>query len=74
MRRATFVPLNPIPLKERTAMSFHQYDQIDVMDGAVGMIDKTGISTHMTVGSVDCSMPEPVTPFSYAAELLSAPW
>lgn len=27
----TFVPLNPIPLKDRTSMIFLQYGQIDVL-------------------------------------------
>ncbi|KDS03116.1 CRISPR-associated protein Cas1 [Salmonella enterica subsp. enterica serovar Heidelberg str. RI-11-014316] len=38
----TFVPLNPIPLKDRTSMIFLQYGQIDVLDGAFVLIDKTG--------------------------------
>ncbi|SUH13804.1 CRISPR-associated protein Cas1 [Salmonella enterica subsp. enterica] len=43
----TFVPLNPIPLKDRTSMIFLQYGQIDVLDGAFVLIDKTGIRTHI---------------------------
>lgn len=39
----TFVPLSPIPLKDRTSMIFLQYGQIDVLDGAFVLIDKTGI-------------------------------
>ncbi|QRA79080.1 hypothetical protein JNN55_05120 [Escherichia coli] len=31
----TFVPLSPIPLKDRTSMIFLQYGQIDVLDGAL---------------------------------------
>ncbi len=38
----TFVPLSPIPLKDRTSMIFLQYGQIDVLDGAFVLIDKTG--------------------------------
>lgn len=37
----TFVPLSPIPLKDRTSMIFLQYGQIDVLDGAFVLIDKT---------------------------------
>ena len=48
----TFVPLSPIPLKDRTSMIFLQYGQIDVLDGAFVLIDKTGIRTHIPVGSV----------------------
>lgn len=36
----SFVPLNPIPLKDRTSMIFLQYGQIDVVDGAFVLIDK----------------------------------
>lgn len=36
----TFVPLSPIPLKDRTTMIFLQYGQIDVLDGAFVLIDK----------------------------------
>lgn len=53
----TFVPLNPIPLKDRTSMIFLQYGQIDVLDGAFVLIDKTGVRTHIPVGSVACIMP-----------------
>ena len=45
----TFVPLSPIPLKDRTSMIFLQYGQIDVLDGAFVLIDKTGIRTHIPV-------------------------
>lgn len=48
----TFVPLSPIPLKDRTSMIFLQYGQVDVLDGAFVLIDKTGIRTHIPVGSV----------------------
>ncbi len=54
----TFVPLSPIPLKDRTSMIFLQYGQIDVLDGAFVLIDKTGIRTHIPVGSVACIMLE----------------
>lgn len=39
----TWLPLNPIPLKDRVSMIFLQYGQIDVIDGAFVLIDKTGI-------------------------------
>lgn len=59
----TFVPLSPIPLKDRTSMIFLQYGQIDVLDGAFVLINKTGIRTHIPVGSVACIMLEPGTSF-----------
>lgn len=55
----TFVPLSPIPLKDRTSMIFLQYGQVDVLDGAFVLIDKSGIRTHIPVGSVACIMLEP---------------
>ncbi|STF41083.1 CRISPR-associated protein [Escherichia coli] len=45
----TFVPLSPIPLKDRTSMIFLQYGQIDVLDGAFVLIDKNR-DTHAHSG------------------------
>lgn len=42
----TFVPLSPIPLKDRTSMIFLQYGQIDVLDGAFVLINKTDPHAH----------------------------
>lgn len=68
----TYVPLSPIPIKDRTSMIFLQYGQIDVIDGAFVLIDKTGIRTHIPVGSVACIMLEPGTRVSHAAVRLAA--
>lgn len=46
----SWLPLNPIPLKDRVSMIFLQYGQIDVIDGAFVLIDKTGVRTHIPVG------------------------
>ncbi|MGL4268292.1 MAG: type I-E CRISPR-associated endonuclease Cas1e [Plesiomonas sp.] len=67
-----FVPLNPIPLKDRVSMIFLQYGQLDVIDGAFVLVDKTGIRTHIPVGSVACLMLEPGTRVSHAAIKLAA--
>jgi CRISP-associated protein Cas1 len=67
-----YVPLNPIPLKNRTSMVFLQYGQIDVLDGAFVLIDQTGIRTHIPVGSIACIMLEPGTRVSHAAVKLAA--
>jgi CRISP-associated protein Cas1 len=67
-----YVPLNPIPLKNRTSMIFLQYGQIDVLDGAFVLIDKTGVRTHIPVGSIACIMLEPGTRVSHAAVKLAA--
>ncbi|WMY75236.1 type I-E CRISPR-associated endonuclease Cas1e [Buttiauxella selenatireducens] len=68
----SYIPLSPIPLKDRTSMIFLQYGQIDVIDGAFVLIDKTGIRTHIPVGSVACIMLEPGTRISHAAVRLAA--
>lgn len=68
----SYVPLNPIPLKDRSSMIFLQYGQLDVVDGAFVLIDKTGVRTHIPVGAVACIMLEPGTRVSHAAVRLAA--
>lgn len=65
-------PLKPLPMKDRVSMIFVQYGQIDVLDGAFVVIDKTGVRTHIPVGSVACIMLEPGTRVSHAAVRLAA--
>ncbi|CAG9000053.1 MAG: CRISPR-associated endonuclease Cas1 [Candidatus Celerinatantimonas neptuna] len=67
-----FIPLSPIPLKDRVSMIFLQYGQIDVLDGAFVLIDKNGVRTHIPVGAVACIMLEPGTRVSHAAAKLAA--
>jgi CRISP-associated protein Cas1 len=68
----TYIPLKPIPLKDRVSMVFVEYGQIDVQDGAFVVIDKTGIRTHIPVGSTACILLEPGTRVSHAAIKLAA--
>jgi len=68
----TFIPLKPIPLKDRTSMIFLQYGQVDVIDGAFVLVDKNGVRIHVPVGSVACIMLEPGTRVSHAAVKLAA--
>jgi CRISPR-associated protein Cas1 len=68
----SWLPLNPVPLKDRVSMIFLQYGQIDVIDGAFVLVDKTGVRTHIPVGSVACIMLEPGTRVSHAAVRLAA--
>lgn len=68
----SYVPLNPIPLKDRVSLIFLQYGHIDVIDGAFVLVDKTGVRTHIPVGSVACIMLEPGTRVSHAAVRLAA--
>lgn len=57
-RGMSFVPLNPIPLNDRTSMIFLQYGHLDVLDGAFVLVDKTGVRTHVPVGAIACIMLE----------------
>lgn len=72
MANDNYIPLKPIPIKDRNSMIFVQYGQIDVLDGAFVLIDQTGIRTHIPVGSVTCIMLEPGTRVSHAAIKLAA--
>lgn len=67
-----FIPLKPIPIKERNSMVFVEYGQIDVKDGAFVVIDKNGIRMHIPIGSITCLMLEPGTRVSHAAVALAA--
>lgn len=68
----SFIPLKPIPLKNRISMIFIKYGQIDVKDSAFVIIDKKGIRKHIPVGSITCLMLEPGTRISHAAIKLAA--
>lgn len=68
----SFVPLKPIPIKDRISLIFLQYGQIDVIDGAFVLVDKNGVRTHIPVGSVACIMLEPGTRISHAAVRLAS--
>ncbi|MBF0180645.1 MAG: type I-E CRISPR-associated endonuclease Cas1 [Magnetococcales bacterium] len=72
MNPSPLPPLKPIPLKERLSMIFLQYGEIDVIDGAFVLVDKTGVRTCIPVGSVACIMLEPGTRVSHAAAVLAA--
>ncbi len=67
-----FLPLKPIPIKDRNSMIFVGMGQIDVKDGAFVVIDKNGERMHIPVGSVVCIMLEPGTRVSHAAVKLAA--
>jgi CRISPR-associated protein Cas1 len=64
--------LRPIALKERLSVLFIEKGQLDVLDGAFVVVDKTGIRTHVPVGGVACLMLEPGTRVSHAACALAA--
>ncbi|OMQ24578.1 type I-E CRISPR-associated endonuclease Cas1e [Serratia oryzae] len=65
-------PLKPLPIKDRRAMLFLKYGQLDVIDGAFVLVDKDGVRTHIPIGTVACLMLEPGTRVSHAAVKLAA--
>ncbi|WP_341668068.1 type I-E CRISPR-associated endonuclease Cas1e [Alcaligenes sp. SDU_A2] len=68
-----YLPLRPIPIKERNSMIFVGMGRIDVRDGAFVVIDEVnGERMHIPVGSVVCIMLEPGTRISHAAIKLAA--
>ncbi len=69
----SFVPLKPIPIKDRNSMIFVGKGRIDVRDGAFVVIDEVnGERMHIPVGSVACIMLEPGTRVSHASVKLAA--
>lgn len=69
----SFIPLKPIPIKDRVSMIFVGMGRIDVRDGAFVVIDEVkGDRKHIPVGSVVCIMLEPGTRVSHAAVKLAA--
>lgn len=68
-----FIPLKPIPLKDRNSMIFIGKGRIDVRDGAFVVIDEVnGERMHIPVGSIACLMLEPGTRVSHAAIKLAS--
>lgn len=68
-----FIPLKPIPIKDRNSMIFVGMGRIDVKDGAFVVIDEVnGERMHIPVGSLACIMLEPGTRISHAAVKLAA--
>lgn len=68
-----FIPLKPIPIKERSSMIFIGMGRIDVRDGAFVVIDEVnGERMHIPVGSLVCIMLEPGTRVSHEAIKLAA--
>jgi CRISPR-associated protein Cas1 len=69
----SFVPLKPIPIKDRNSMIFIGMGRIDVKDGAFVVIDEVnGERMHIPVGSIACLMLEPGTRISHAAVKLAS--
>jgi CRISPR-associated protein Cas1 len=67
-----YVPLRPIPIKDRSAIIFLEYGQVDVIDGAFVLVDKNGARVQIPVGGLACLMLEPGTRITHAAVVLAA--
>lgn len=65
-------PLKPITIKDRLSILFIEKGNLDVLDGAFVVVDKTGVRTHIPVGGVACLMLEPGTRVSHPAVALAA--
>ncbi len=65
-------PLKPIPIKDRISVMYLERGQLDVLDGAFVLVDKTGVRTHIPIGGVACLMLEPGIRVSHAAVTLAA--
>ena len=65
-------PPRPIPIKDRASILFIEKGQVDVLDGAFVVVDRTGVRTHVPVGGVACLMLEPGARISHAAVALAA--
>ena len=66
------MPLRPIPIKDRAAIVFLEYGQIDVIDGAFVLVDKHGARVQIPVGGLACLMLEPGTRITHAAVCVAA--
>lgn len=68
----SWFPAKPLAIKERMSILFVEKGQLDVLDGAFVVLDKTGVRTHIPVGGVACLMLEIGTRISHAAVRLAA--
>lgn len=69
---APYIPLRPIAIKDRSAIVFLEYGQVDVIDGAFVLLDEKGARIQIPVGGLACLMLEPGTRVTHAAVVLAA--
>ena len=72
MADAPYVPLRPIPLKQRAGIIFLRYGELDVLDSAFVLVDANGVRVQIPIGGLACIMLEPGTRVSHAAVSLAA--
>jgi len=67
-----YVPLRPIPIKQRAGIIFLRYGELDVIDSAFVLVDANGVRVQIPIGGLACIMLEPGTRVSHAAVSLAA--
>lgn len=72
-----YIPIKPIPIRERASIAFVEHGRIDVSDQAFVLIDKDRASqalreTQIPIGGLACLMLEPGTRITHAAVKLAA--
>jgi len=72
MSDGPYIPLRPMPLKERAGMVFLEYGQVDVIDGAFVLVDQKGVRVQIPIGGLVCLMLEPGIRITHAAVALAA--
>ncbi len=72
MPEPNYVPLKPIPLKDRAGIVFLEYGQVDVIAGAFVLVDQNGVRVQIPVGGLACLMLEPGIRITHAAVMLAA--
>jgi CRISP-associated protein Cas1 len=72
MSDAPYVPLRPIPMKDRAGIIFLRYGALEVIDNAFVLVYKDGVRAQIPVGGLACIMLEPGTTVSHAAVCLAA--
>ena len=72
MTQPILPPLKPLPIKDRISVIYIEKGNLDVIDGSFVVVDKTGIRTHIPIGTVACLMLEPGTRVSHSAVVLAA--
>ena len=72
MPEPTYVPLRPIPIKDRSSIVFLEYGEVDVIDGAFVLVDQNGVRVQIPVGGLACLMLEPGIRITHTAVMLAA--
>ncbi len=67
-----YLPLRPIPIKDRSAIVFLEYGNVDVIDSAFVVVDQNGARVQIPVGGLACLMLEPGIRITHAAVALAA--